>query len=367
MGDVDVVAQHTQFVALLVQFQHTRLLGGQCLLELFFPLAADLVGGVDRAGDLARLGGQLAAQRLQFRLGAQGLRVVLAEDDIAFLQLGLQPGDVGLEAVDQRALHDLGHGIGLGVLALALAVGGLGLDLRQLARSFIELGRFIVQPFVGRDQAVRLLIARECGQCLVQPLARSLALLVEETRILACRCQLQVEVDVQVGLRKRVRHGGGKVRVGAGVADVDDIALTRGFHFQVLLQQGRQPQQQLSLALGLVLPLLANRRAFFHAQQLDHPLRDPVAGDDVDLRRHVAGRDHAGQHLAGDRVGRAHVQHHGRIGRVLFRDDHADADGDEHRHQQREQRDEPARAQDEQELLQCHGGVVLVVLRTGAR
>ena len=127
------MAQYVEFIALFVQSQHAGFLGGQRALQLLFTLFADLVGGVDGAGDLACLGLQLGLEGGQFHFGTLGLRVVLAQVAAAFLQLGVEPGNVGLQALDDRALHHLGHGVGLAVLAFALAVGGLALDAGELA------------------------------------------------------------------------------------------------------------------------------------------------------------------------------------------------------------------------------------------
>ena len=153
---------------------------------------------------------------------------------------------------------------------------------------------------------------------LFQLVAQLPGLFFKKRCVLARRRQFQVEVYVQVGLRKSVGHRGGEVGISAGITDVDDVAFARRLYVQPFLQQFGQPVDELAFALGFFLPLLLDDRALIHLQQLDHALRNAVAVDDVDLRGHVAGRDHAGQHHTADRVGGLDVDHHGRVGAVLL-------------------------------------------------
>ena len=200
-------------------------------------------------------------------------------------------------------MHDLGDGVGLAVLALALAVGGLALDAGELARGLVEFGGLKVQPFVGRDDAVVPLVGRQGLLGFFEFVAHQLGLLFKKRGVLARWGQLEVEVHVQVGLCKGVRHGSGKVGVGAGIADVDDVAFARRLYLQLSLQQVGQPDNELPLALGFFLPLGLDGGALVHLQQLHHALGHAVAVDDVDLRGHVARGDHALEHHAAYRVG----------------------------------------------------------------
>ena len=187
--------------------------------------------------------------------------------------------------------------------------------------------------------------------------AQKFCLLLEPDGGLARRFDFQIEVDVNVGLREGVGEGRGKARLAAAVADVDDIALARGFHVELGLQQFGQPDNKLALAFGGFLPLRLDGRAFVHAQQLDHALGNAIAFDDVDLGGHVAGRDHSGHH-AGNRV-RLDVDQDGGAGGVLLGQEQADHQCDEYDGNQGVERRLGTRHQDEQELLEGHVWLLL--------
>jgi len=146
------------------------------------------------------------------------------------------------------------------------------------------------------------------------------------------------------------------LRVGGFEVDGDDVAFARGFDVELFLQQRGEPDVDAALAFGGFLPVLLHLGVLVELEQAHDALGDALAVDDVDLRGHVAGHGERGQHHAGDRVGRLDVDDDVGAGAVLLRQQQADDDGGDDGGEQREQRDLLAREQDEQELLEGHGG-----------
>lgn len=159
-----------------------------------------------------RFAGQLGFERSEFGFAALRLRVVLAEVDVAFLQLGFEARDVGLEAVDQRVLHDFGEGFGAAGGLTAVAVGGLPLDDRELGGKLVELGSLVVKAFFGGDEAGLQAIAGERLLGGFELVAQGLGLASNHAAFWRAGSTL-AEVDVDVGLGEGV--GGRRAKAGS--------------------------------------------------------------------------------------------------------------------------------------------------------
>ncbi|EXI65984.1 MAG: hypothetical protein AW07_04640 [Candidatus Accumulibacter sp. SK-11] len=358
--------QDADLVALLLQVKHLLPLCLDCRLQLVFLRLADPASRTDGTGDLGRLALQACLELVDLCQRPLVLRMVLAEVARELLQPRFEARDVALELVHQRVRHDLVQRVRAAELLLAGGIGSLRLRLRELRGEFVVLLHLVVQALIGGDDAAFLL---EVGKRLLgrlKALALRLHLTVEPDGVLARRLDTQLDRRVDVRVRKGVRHRRREGGFLPGETDVDDVALARRLDIELLLQQLGQPVGDLAFAFGRFKPLLLNRRALTHPQQLDHALRSPIAVDDVDLRRHVARCHHPRQHHADDRVRRLDVDNHRRRCLVLLRQQQTDDQRRENRQAQHRQRRLAPSPENQEELMQCHGYLsVAVVIRRG--
>ena len=152
-------------------------------------------------------------------------------------------------------MHDLGQRFAAGAGALAAGVGILGLGQHQLPFQFDQLLVFGIEPFVGAENAVQLLVIRELLLGFIQARAQLAGAAFEPVRVLPGRFHFQFDVGIDIGLGEGVGDSGGKARVGGLEADGDDVGFTRGFDVEFLLQQFGQPGLDGALAFGIVLPV----------------------------------------------------------------------------------------------------------------
>ncbi len=252
------------------------------------------------------------------------------------LNLRFQPCHVGLQSIDQRALHGLRHRVTAGTLALA--VGGLPLHCSKLGRDLRQFGGFVVNALIARNNARLLLVGRQAGLCLFEPGAGGFGLLIEPLRVTPGRLGLERQGDIQVGLRKRIGRRCSGVGIPALVGDVDDIAFPRGPHGQPALQGPRQPCFQIPTALGGLQPSVFDAGCLVELEFPDNLSGNAVTPNDVHLGCHVTGRDHARQHASSDRVRRTQVNQYSRLGCVFFRKQQADCQAAQHAHQKNQHR-----------------------------
>ena len=125
--------------------------------------------------------------------------------------LGLQPRQVGLQALHDGAVLHVGGGLGAGVAGAALGVGLLGLRRGQLTHDGVQAAGFQVHAVFGGNDALLLLEGRQLALRRFELAAQALQAVVEEGVVLARRFDAQLDVEVDVGARERVRRRGGEL------------------------------------------------------------------------------------------------------------------------------------------------------------
>ena len=193
------------------------------------------------------------ANRLDLFLELEIVGMIHAQIATHIGQLFLEIGAIVFQQLYVAALEDIGQfGQGLRA-ALECGDGDCGTRARlcrltlqgdQTCRQLLQAHVLDIEPFVDRHDLIGALIVAELSLRTVEAFAQFLHALIEPDRLLAGRLDAQFEVGIDIGLGELIGQQGRKLRVLAGIADLQHRRLARGFDLELRDEQIGDPFTQ---------------------------------------------------------------------------------------------------------------------------
>ena len=213
----------------MLEAEHQLLLRVQRSPNVTFPAHIGLGRVVEGRHDVGGLLIDALAQARDRCLRGLVIRVILTQVGGDVLELGFLLREAGFQAGYEPALQHLRERV---VVAAHLALPRLAilpdaLDRHQLRRQLGQTGVLDVQPLVGGDESVLLLVIRQFLMLGFEVGAQGSRPLVEPRGIFTRRIDFELDVRVDIGLREGIRKRRRPFGIGQRHRYVDDITFAR--------------------------------------------------------------------------------------------------------------------------------------------